>query len=984
MASIVEYPPSARALLHHLIRTRGVVPWIGAGISMHTLPGWVPAIKAVWERISPSEPFDDMLYRTKCAIRTADGGVPFIVDILQLTDIVSRACVQRQTRMEDAIEALFLEKINSVGVGVNIASCSASSSSASSVSSASSSVSSASSASSWQKHRALMAHLTAHRECLKGKFPLIITTNWDDFFERAADDAGRRGHGNKPTTDNAGRAVRVRYRADVSQLFGELKRADEYDAAPLLFKLHGDFSAKGRGEFVLGHASYRSMKKANKSTRDLLAHVANNKSLFFFGTSLSDDDILSILDDAQESFGASACVHFWLTADDVSMERMVFLCRHYNVQTIRLSGDHKWARLGKEFSLACSSGKTLDRRIALRKMSFEVGKKSCPVELTLCAKHLPSAVLMDEADSSFKSVALSVPLTPLTGDFQSVRSRAGRQMAAFASFSPACAEAIHKQTKGLSKDNENWRALRLEKIGKEDTACRGSFFIVMADAVTANNLEAMESKHNQSVQKRVADLNGAIREATVHFLIAACAHECEAHLARERDDLAGGGGLLGFGKRVLGFAAADNQSAGTAGAGTAAGPASGGWDDSIRPLPTVLKNASGGLSHYGFGNATIRLVLPLLGTGLKQLHERNALRTMLSATMSTIPALDALCVRAFIDAGSKLRPKISISICCPVDGPNSSIMNEIASGDFPVASILALAPLVSARAVLFDESGSVSRTQQILIDMKEWQWRTLRAALQMEPEGFTRVVGWPKRLWAPDEKVHLCRSIVEGSTVQIEDAGVVGCKGSGSGGSGGAGGEKGTRPSSTSTLQEWHQGLAPCFIVNASKRISVWAKLNKETNTEEVIVCLTQGEFGDGFAFKKMRHISDIWNMMPVPGLSDCYTFELVTTGKVRADDDGSQRYFLVADQVLDRTRLVLSSSTVDQKSPRAQFFVSSVASQGVGGSGGASEAVVVKIVAVATREILVVSTGMKSVCFEESIGTHESTGAKFELQVAP
>ena len=940
---VTEYPPSARALLHHLIRTHAVVPWVGAGISMHTLPGWVPAIKAVWERVGGTESFDDMLYRTKCAVKT-EKGWPHIVDILQLTDIVSRKCVQRQTCMEDVIEALFLENINGTQP------------SSATPTSASSGLPSPSD-STLQKQRKLMASLTTHRMCLEGGFPLIITTNWDDFFERAAAGSGRRQGPNRTIKDSAGRSLRVRYRADVSQLFGELKRAGEYDAAPLLFKLHGDFTSKGRGEFVLGHASYRSMKKANKSTRDLLTHVANNHSLLFFGTSLSDDDILSILDDAQESFGASACVHFWLTADDVSMERMVFLCRHYNVQTIRLSGDQKWAHLGKEFSLACASGKTFGKRIALSRMGFDVGNKSCPVELILCTKHLPRAVLEDHFDTEFKSVALSVPLTPLTGDFQSVRSRAGRQIAAFASFSSVCANAIHTQTKGLSQDVENWRALRLERINKDDTACRGSFFVVMADALTTSVSEAAERKHNQSVQKRVADLNGAIREATVHFLLAACAHECEAHLARE--NAAAGGGMLSSAKRMLGLD------------GSGGGGGGGGGGDADRPLPSILKNASGEFTHTGFGNATIRRVLPLLGTGLFQLDERNALRTMLSAVMSTIPALESLSVGAFIKAGSKMRPKISISICCPMSGPNSSIMNQIASGDFPVASILALSPLVSVRTVLLDGSGSVARTQQVLIDMKTWEWRTLRAALQMEPEGYTRVVG-AAQLFSPDENVCLCRSIVEGSTVEILD---VQMQASGTDGSNGN--VNGTSVSGAAAPSSWKQGLGRCFIVNSAKRVSVWVRSNKQTSEEKVFVSLGRPSRG----LKKLRLISDIWKITPAPGLPGHYVFELVLTELLMADDDDSQRYFLVIKSVNGQNRLDLSS-TVDESFPRAQFVVSSTISQETGSSGGGTD-MVVNILAADTREALVVSAGMQSLCFEVAV-RKSTTGAQFELQVAP
>lgn len=53
--------------------------------------------------------------------------------------------------------------------------------------------------------------------------------------------------------------------------------------------------------------------------------------------SLSDRDLMSLLDDLKENMGNSFGPHFWVTADEVSEEKMMFLCEHYNIQTIKYS-----------------------------------------------------------------------------------------------------------------------------------------------------------------------------------------------------------------------------------------------------------------------------------------------------------------------------------------------------------------------------------------------------------------------------------------------------------------------------------------------------------------------------------------------------------------------------------------------------------------------------------------------------------------------
>ena len=720
---------------------------------MHTLPGWISCLKEVWNVIHETvgdkqksrsgnssevvEPWDDMLYRTNCAVKT-EGGHAYVTDIHQATEIVSHECQKKQMSIEDVIEAIFADRINKAAGATHLSSLEASQDSQTSIDSrakgGSSNILQA------LKSEVLRARLSSHQLCLRGGFPLIITTNWDSFFETVAaySPDGLEGD-NQCIRDARGRSIRVRYRQDVAQIFGEMKRATEYDSAPLLLKLHGDWTEKGRKEFVLGHSSYRSMKKSNKASRDLLQYVATQHSFLFYGTSLSDDDLLSVLDDTLESFGSSTGPHFYLTADDLSEERMRFLNNHYNVQTIRFSGACKWHALGLEFGKVCGAARTFDKQIALQSMSFEVGKLIA-TKLTLCSKHLPRAVLEDVSDSQFKSVAISVPLTPLTGDFQSCRNRAGRQMSAFSRFSNSCANAIRNQKTGFSRLSENWRALLLENIEKEDLACRGSFFIVMADAESEDNASAAEVKHNQSIQRRLADLNASIREACIHFLLAAVRHECKSHIRREAAE--NRNGILASAKKMFGLSEQDIATHSTT-------------QDSNNACKTTESTAK------------IKVILPLLGTGLFQLDERLALRTMLSSIMSTLPRIEKLCVDEFLEAGSKMRPELSIEICMPVSGQNSTIMRECAIGRFPVASILAVAPLLSVRAIVVDENGEVTRTQQILVDMS-WEWRTLRLAVGLDPDKCTQVVG-SRKVWAPHEILTDSDFIVEGSTIEICD-----------------------------------------------------------------------------------------------------------------------------------------------------------------------------------------------------------------------
>ncbi len=698
-------PPNAFQLLLHRIRAARCVPFVGAGVSMHTFPSWLGILEAVWDRTGrrgvktktgAGEPYEDMLYRTKTGVKTA-GGWPFVTDILQLTAVISAACASADTTFEAVVAQIFADKAQSYP-------------------------------------RAVLARCTAHYALLEGGFPLILTTNWDDLFERVADDQRQQRRGNRLHVDSRGQNLRVRYRAQIGQLFGELKGHNQYDGAPLLLKFHGDFTPAGRKEFVAGHASYRQMRKGESATNAFLRYVASEYSLFFYGTSLSDADLLGVLDETMESFGSSTGPHFWLTADDVSAERMEFLNRQYAVQTIRVSGPRKWQVLERELSKACRACRTLPGGLGLRSMKFDV---TYGATLEICSRQIPRGPLEDGEDGS---VAMSCPLVPLTGSFNAVRGRAGRQLANFCAYDESCQKAFLQQSRGFSDvaaiasgDSSSlapaatWRALQLDHFRPRDGSSP-SMWIVMADSSSSDAADARQAKHFQNVQVRIQNLLSSVAEAVEHFVRAAVEHECDVHLRREE---AARNSLLGRLKKQAG-AGADQAT-----------------------LPGV---------------ARLRVVMPLLCTGVRQLGERNALRTMLSTISAILEDVKVSTLRRFRAAGSAKQPVLELQIALPPSGPDSTILRDIACGAFPVAHILALGKELarSFRTVVLDAHGGVVRSQQVLSNRSD-TFATLRATVGLSPSAPTRISG-SRTTYPPDTPIYNCPHIVEGCTLEIMQA----------------------------------------------------------------------------------------------------------------------------------------------------------------------------------------------------------------------
>jgi hypothetical protein len=69
----------------------------------------------------------------------------------------------------------------------------------------------------------------------------------------------------------------------VEQLFSELRSKKQFGDTPTLFKFHGDFSDRGKAEFVMNHTDYRMMSNQQGRTIDILKHLMSNRSLLFYG-----------------------------------------------------------------------------------------------------------------------------------------------------------------------------------------------------------------------------------------------------------------------------------------------------------------------------------------------------------------------------------------------------------------------------------------------------------------------------------------------------------------------------------------------------------------------------------------------------------------------------------------------------------------------------------------------------------------------------
>lgn len=273
-------PPSTAldadlALLEERLRVRRVVPFVGAGVSLDFHDDWLAVLGAIQRRTSIREEDFKRLLR--------DRGPAVAAEVLRLA-------LEADQSLVDVAESAMQGRRKPAAPR--------------------------------------QGYSPLHALFANGPWPGLVTTNWDDCLERAAESS--------PVAQRCGR-LPVKTRREAASFYAELRAAHP---PPPLLKLHGGFDGESRAEFVLGHADYRRVMTRELDVRAVMGHLAAEYSLLFYGTSLLDPDALSWLDEAHESLGPAIGPHFWLTADPTSPAVAPFLRETYG---IRLCAFGSWA-----------------------------------------------------------------------------------------------------------------------------------------------------------------------------------------------------------------------------------------------------------------------------------------------------------------------------------------------------------------------------------------------------------------------------------------------------------------------------------------------------------------------------------------------------------------------------------------------------------------------------------------------------------------
>ncbi len=153
-----------------------------------------------------------------------------------------------------------------------------------------------------------------HKAIARVPFSLALTTNYDRLLESSY-----------PFTPN------VWTWRDPQAVFSALK-----NNRFAILKIHGDV---GNGpSLVLTRTQYRDFTHLNKSLNDCLTTLLSLKTFLFVGSSLRDQNILSLMDDArlthQEAFGPHYAI---LNTDKIDQTYTRFLKEAYNINVIGYS-----------------------------------------------------------------------------------------------------------------------------------------------------------------------------------------------------------------------------------------------------------------------------------------------------------------------------------------------------------------------------------------------------------------------------------------------------------------------------------------------------------------------------------------------------------------------------------------------------------------------------------------------------------------------
>lgn len=162
----------------------------------------------------------------------------------------------------------------------------------------------------------------------KLRWPLVLTTNYDDLYVKAAAEATERPRE---------RVIQVlgRIPSDCRRVIGSLHEPDD----SLLWALHGylgdvsgpeEFSgALPEDQIVVGHEEYRRVLHHELNFRRAFAEVLRSRSLLFLGCSLGDPDIIGLLDETLAVAGPGLHQHYAvLYANEPGVREKEHLLQH--------------------------------------------------------------------------------------------------------------------------------------------------------------------------------------------------------------------------------------------------------------------------------------------------------------------------------------------------------------------------------------------------------------------------------------------------------------------------------------------------------------------------------------------------------------------------------------------------------------------------------------------------------------------------------
>eukprot|EP01012_Entosiphon_sulcatum_P018771 TRINITY_DN2356_c0_g1_i13.p1 TRINITY_DN2356_c0_g1~~TRINITY_DN2356_c0_g1_i13.p1 ORF type:complete len:970 (-),score=181.08 TRINITY_DN2356_c0_g1_i13:811-3720(-) len=162
----------------------------------------------------------------------------------------------------------------------------------------------------------------------------IITTNYDDCIERGWDEFRY----------YTGEQLRYRqqmpvsHRKDAEVFFARMKAGMQ---PPPLLKVHGSLAEEGRQEIVLGYRDFRKICAATPKLTQLMHTLLSGYSFLFYGSSLSDEDLLRWLEYLAEHLGPAMGPHFWFTYYDEKVGdrkgRFNTLLKKYNIYTVEFT-----------------------------------------------------------------------------------------------------------------------------------------------------------------------------------------------------------------------------------------------------------------------------------------------------------------------------------------------------------------------------------------------------------------------------------------------------------------------------------------------------------------------------------------------------------------------------------------------------------------------------------------------------------------------